>query len=62
MAKSVGIVFGALAFGWLAIHLALKLWLVKARSSMDDSDPDDSAAAKPAVDEDGLVTTTGLRY
>lgn len=48
--KSAAIVFGALACGWLAIELALKPWLVKARSAMDDSDPDD--AAKPSVDED----------
>ncbi|KAL7126594.1 hypothetical protein ABFS83_14G198700 [Erythranthe nasuta] len=61
-AKSAGIVFGALAFGWLAIELALKPWLVKARSAMDDSDLDDSTAAKPTVkppvDEDVEKTDT----
>ncbi|KAI3460870.1 hypothetical protein Pfo_017533 [Paulownia fortunei] len=51
-AKSAAIVFGALACGWLAIELALKPWLVKARSAMDDSDPDDAATAKPSVEED----------
>ncbi|XP_012847998.1 PREDICTED: uncharacterized protein LOC105967957 [Erythranthe guttata] len=40
LAKSARIVFGALAFGWLAIELALKPWLVKARSSMNDFRPD----------------------
>lgn len=52
-AKSAAIVFGALAAGWLAIELALKPWLVKARSAMDDSDPDD--AAHPSVGEDDEV-------
>ncbi|KAL3626097.1 hypothetical protein CASFOL_029646 [Castilleja foliolosa] len=53
-AKSAAIVFGALAFGWVAIEMALKPWLTKARAAMDDSDPDDAAiAAKPpSVDED----------
>lgn len=49
-AKSAAIVFGALACGWVAIELALKPWLLKARSAMNDSDPDD--AAKPKADED----------
>ncbi|KAH6796563.1 Small nuclear ribonucleoprotein family protein [Perilla frutescens var. hirtella] len=52
-AKSAAIVFGALAFGWLAIEMALKPWLVKARSAMNDSDPDDVAAEVPRLaDED----------
>ncbi|KAL8513568.1 hypothetical protein ACS0TY_012875 [Phlomoides rotata] len=52
-AKSAAIVFGALAAGWLAIELALKPWLVKARSAMDDSDPDAAdAAAQPSVEQD----------
>lgn len=49
-AKSAAIVFGALACGWVAIELALKPWLLKARSAMNDSDPDD--APKPKADED----------
>ncbi|KAI5680301.1 hypothetical protein M9H77_01528 [Catharanthus roseus] len=39
-AKSAAVVFGALACGWLAIELAFKPWLQKARSAMDKSDPD----------------------
>ncbi|KAL6527642.1 hypothetical protein OROMI_029453 [Orobanche minor] len=53
-AKSAAVLFGALACGWLAIELALKPWLVKARAAMDDSDPDDVPSAvinPPAVDE-----------
>ncbi|PHT46979.1 hypothetical protein CQW23_16137 [Capsicum baccatum] len=37
--KSTAVVFGALAFGWLAIELALKPWLDKTRAAMDKSDP-----------------------
>nr|XP_009789902.1 PREDICTED: 6.7 kDa chloroplast outer envelope membrane protein-like [Nicotiana sylvestris] len=37
--KSAAVVFGALAFGWLAIELAFKPWLDKARAAMDKSDP-----------------------
>ncbi|OIT02478.1 hypothetical protein A4A49_32692 [Nicotiana attenuata] len=37
--KSTAVVFGALAFGWLAIELAFKPWLDKARAAMDKSDP-----------------------
>ncbi|GAA0157083.1 hypothetical protein LIER_14422 [Lithospermum erythrorhizon] len=37
--KQAGVVFGALAFGWLAIELAFKPWLDKARAAMDKSDP-----------------------
>lgn len=45
--KSAAIVFGALAFGWLAIEMALKPWLVKARSAMNDPDADPDDADKP---------------
>ncbi|KAK4376283.1 hypothetical protein RND71_006960 [Anisodus tanguticus] len=44
--KSTAVVFGALAFGWLAIELAFKPWLDKARAAMDKSDPDDDDAAE----------------
>ncbi|KAK9281561.1 hypothetical protein L1049_004464 [Liquidambar formosana] len=37
--KSAAVVFGALAFGWLAIELALKPFLDKARAAMNKSDP-----------------------
>ncbi|KAG5625564.1 hypothetical protein H5410_010782 [Solanum commersonii] len=37
--KSTLMVFGALIFGWLVIELAFKLWLDKAQSFMDKSDP-----------------------
>ncbi|XP_057965467.1 uncharacterized protein LOC131156032 [Malania oleifera] len=37
--KSAAVVFGALAFGWLAIELAFKPFLDKARTAMDKSDP-----------------------
>ncbi|XP_050366179.1 outer envelope membrane protein 7-like [Argentina anserina] len=37
--KQAVVVFGALAVGWLAIELAFKPWLDKARSAMDKSDP-----------------------
>ncbi|XP_015900717.1 outer envelope membrane protein 7 [Ziziphus jujuba] len=51
--KQAMVVFGALAFGWMAIELAFKPLLDKARSALDKSDPDrdpddvvdDSAAA-----------------
>nr|XP_011458616.1 PREDICTED: 6.7 kDa chloroplast outer envelope membrane protein [Fragaria vesca subsp. vesca] len=38
-AKQAAVVFGALAVGWLAIELAFKPWLDKARSAMNKSDP-----------------------
>lgn len=50
--KSAAIVFGALAFGWLAIEMALKPWLVKARSAMNDADPDDADKPRPAAVDD----------
>ncbi|CAK9175830.1 unnamed protein product [Ilex paraguariensis] len=46
--KSVAVVFGALACGWLAIELAFKPWLEKARATITKSDPTrdpDSVAA-----------------
>ncbi|KAH7545923.1 hypothetical protein FEM48_Zijuj01G0145700 [Ziziphus jujuba var. spinosa] len=51
------VVFGALAFGWMAIELAFKPLLDKARSALDKSDPardpddvvDDSAAGKSST-------------
>ncbi|XP_021805742.1 outer envelope membrane protein 7 [Prunus avium] len=52
------VVFGALAVGWLAIEMAFKPWLDKARAAMDKSDPardpDEDAvvkAAETAADE-----------
>ncbi|TXG63624.1 hypothetical protein EZV62_010618 [Acer yangbiense] len=42
-------VFGALALGWLAIEIALKPFLDKARAAMDKSDP---ARDPDDVDED----------
>lgn len=62
--KSSAVVVGALALGWLAIELAFKPWLDKARAAMDKSDPsrdpdddDDTAdqtsdAVKSQVDVD----------
>ncbi|QCD97648.1 hypothetical protein DEO72_LG6g2359 [Vigna unguiculata] len=57
-AKEAVVVAGALAFAWLAIELALKPFLSKARDSVDKSDPardpDDVPAAdvpKPADDD-----------
>ncbi|CAN1175374.1 Outer envelope membrane protein 7 [Linum perenne] len=38
--KQAAVVIGALAFGWLAIEIAFKPFLGKARSSMAKSDPD----------------------
>ncbi|KAI3423219.1 uncharacterized protein J3R85_011178 [Psidium guajava] len=53
-AKQAAVVFGALAFGWLAIELAFKPFLDRARAAMDKSDPardpdddDDASPAKP---------------
>ncbi|XP_068312058.1 outer envelope membrane protein 7-like [Pyrus communis] len=37
--KQVAVVFGALAVGWLAIELAFKPFLDKARAAMNKSDP-----------------------
>ncbi|XP_031375110.1 outer envelope membrane protein 7-like [Punica granatum] len=38
--KQAAVVLGALAFGWLAIEMAFKPFLDRARSAMDRSDPD----------------------
>lgn len=54
-AKSAAVVFGALACGWLAIELAFKPLLLKARSAIEKSDPardpddviDESAKSSP---------------
>lgn len=54
--KSVMVVFGALAFGWLAIELAFKPFLDKARSALDKSDP----TRDPDEDEDGGTTQKSL--
>ncbi|XP_022155586.1 outer envelope membrane protein 7-like [Momordica charantia] len=37
--KQAFVLFGALALGWLAIEMAFKPFLDKARSAMDKSDP-----------------------
>ncbi|VFQ68590.1 unnamed protein product [Cuscuta campestris] len=37
--KSAAVVFGALAAGWLAIELAFKPFLDKARAALKKSDP-----------------------
>lgn len=56
--KQAAVVFGALAFGWLAIEMAFKPLLDKARAAMDRSDPDrdpddeDSVSQPPAPAED----------
>ncbi|XP_048441803.1 outer envelope membrane protein 7 [Pyrus x bretschneideri] len=51
-AKQAAVVFGALAVGWLAIELAFKPFLDKARAAMNKSDP----AHDP--DEDDAVRAT----
>ncbi|CAK7346615.1 unnamed protein product [Dovyalis caffra] len=58
-AKQAMVVFGALAFGWLAIEMAFKPILDKARSAMDKSDPardldDDDADGSADHKEKGL--------
>jgi len=64
-AKQAAVVFGALAFGWLAIEMAFKPFLDKARSAMDKSDPardpdgdDDSADRK----EKGSLSESGAFF
>ncbi|KAH7838464.1 hypothetical protein Vadar_026777 [Vaccinium darrowii] len=37
--KSTAVVVAALGFGWLAIELAFKPWLEKARAALTKSDP-----------------------
>ncbi|XVF72435.1 hypothetical protein PTKIN_Ptkin12aG0121000 [Pterospermum kingtungense] len=59
--KQAAAVFGALAFGWLAIEMAFKPFLDKARAAMDksdpDRDPDDTAVRNDSSDRetDGVV-------
>ncbi|PON63910.1 outer envelope membrane protein [Trema orientale] len=65
--KQAMVVFGALALGWLAIELAFKPILDKARAAMDKSDPardpdqdDDDAAEESAQNssaESGIIAT-----
>ncbi|KHN19881.1 hypothetical protein glysoja_033513 [Glycine soja] len=54
-AKEAAVVAGALAFAWLAIELALKPFLAKARASIDNSDPsrdpDDDALPKTTIND-----------
>ncbi|KAE8720763.1 6.7 kDa chloroplast outer envelope membrane protein [Hibiscus syriacus] len=38
--KQAAVVVGALAFGWMAIEMAFKPLLDKARAAMDKTDPD----------------------
>ncbi|KAK4742806.1 hypothetical protein SAY87_000807 [Trapa incisa] len=38
--KQAAVVFGALAFGWLAIEMAFRPLLNRARAAMDRSDPE----------------------
>ncbi|CAK9323453.1 unnamed protein product [Citrullus colocynthis] len=62
--KQAFFVFGAFAFGWLAIEMAFKPFLDKARSAMDNSDPardpddlvDNQSDQTPSDDDQ---TTTG---
>lgn len=55
-AISAAVVFGALACGWLAVELAFKPFLEKARSNMNKSDPArdpddvDDESPKPSPD------------
>lgn len=64
--KSTAVVAGALAFGWLAIELAFKPWLEKARAAINKSDPaqdpDDVvegvATKKPPVDGDASASVS----
>ncbi|KAK8575348.1 hypothetical protein V6N13_033402 [Hibiscus sabdariffa] len=48
------IVVGALAFGWMAIEMAFKPLLDKARAAMDKSDPDHDLDDAPAVDDSNV--------
>ncbi|PON65792.1 outer envelope membrane protein [Parasponia andersonii] len=61
--KQAMVVFGALTLGWLAIELAFKPILDRARAAMDKSDPDqdDDDAAEESDQkssaESGFVAT-----
>ncbi|KAK8503439.1 hypothetical protein V6N12_066130 [Hibiscus sabdariffa] len=48
------IVVGALAFGWMAIEMAFKPLLDKARAAMNKSDPDHDLDDAPAVDDSSV--------
>ncbi|XP_030948095.1 outer envelope membrane protein 7-like [Quercus lobata] len=51
--KQAVVVFGALAFGWLAIELAFKPFLDKFRAAIDKSDPTrDPDDVVPPADSD----------
>lgn len=54
--KQAALVFGALAFGWVAIEMAFKPFLEKARAAMDKSDPardpDDTVARNDRSDRE----------
>ncbi|KAL6977758.1 hypothetical protein U1Q18_026545 [Sarracenia purpurea var. burkii] len=64
--KSTAVMVGALAFRWLAIELAFKPLLDKARAAMTKSDPScdpddgESAAAKKKSPEDGDASNERL--
>ncbi|KAK8614633.1 hypothetical protein V6N13_068430 [Hibiscus sabdariffa] len=49
--KQAAVVVGALAFGWMAIEMAFKPLLDKARAAMDKSDPDRDPDDAPAADD-----------
>ncbi|KAF3450183.1 hypothetical protein FNV43_RR06263 [Rhamnella rubrinervis] len=58
--KQAMVVLGALAFGWLAIELAFKPFLDKARSAMDKSDPArDPDDVVDGADESAKKPSTG---
>lgn len=59
--KQAMVVFGALAFGWLAIELAFKPLLDKARSALDKSDParDPDDVVDSGVDDSAGKSSTG---
>ncbi|GMJ01132.1 hypothetical protein HRI_003782400 [Hibiscus trionum] len=48
--KQAAVVVGALAFGWMAIEMAFKPLLDKARAAMDKTDPDRDPDDAPADD------------
>ncbi|EEF41725.1 outer envelope membrane protein 7 [Ricinus communis] len=48
--KQAMVVVGALAFGWLAIEMAFKPFLDKARAAMDKSDPERDPDDSPPKD------------
>ncbi|KAK8635929.1 hypothetical protein V6N13_004641 [Hibiscus sabdariffa] len=52
--KQAAVVVGALAFGWMAIEMAFKPLLDKARAAMDKSDPDRDPDDAPAADDSSV--------